>query len=80
MYCLEFLGSTEDTVRRPEKQTLPTQASPISLSTSGSNMSSRKGLKMPSKMREVDRRMIELRLLRRSQRRGAGVEISYRHS
>ena len=27
-------------------------------------MSSRKGLKMPSKMREVDRRMIELRLLR----------------
>ena len=51
-------------MRRPEKQTLPTQASPISLSTSGSNMSSRKGLKMPSKMREVDRRMIELRLLR----------------
>ena len=78
MYCLECLGSTEDTVRRLEKQTLP-QASPISLSTSGSNMSSRKGLKMPSKMREVDRRMIELRLLRRSQRRGAGVEISYRH-
>ena len=51
-------------MRRLEKQTLPTQASPISLSTSGSNMSSRKGLKMPSKMREVDRRMIELRLLR----------------
>ena len=51
-------------MRRPEKQTPPTQASPISLSTSGSNMSSRKGLKMPSKMREVDRRMIELRLLR----------------
>ena len=51
-------------MRRPEKQTLPTEASPISLSTSGSNMSSRKGLKMPSKMREVDRRMIELRLLR----------------
>ena len=50
---------------RPVTTTPTTQASPISLSSSGSVMSSRKGVNIPTEMRLEDRRMIwKLRLLR----------------